>query len=148
MHAHTYVYIHACVFEHMYIRVLLVNHKLCFHVYFTPPSDWTAVTQTGQYHTCLSVTSYRCMTSHPVDQCLVLLQGSSPADCSHLPPEQRRKKLQMRINNINQEIQREREQRYVFYICIDVCVYTCIYVCMCMYQRLCEDDSFHMRNVL
>uniref|UniRef100_A0A4W6FAL8 Formin binding protein 1a n=1 Tax=Lates calcarifer TaxID=8187 RepID=A0A4W6FAL8_LATCA len=40
-----------------------------------------------------------------------LLQGSSPADCSHLPPEQRRKKLQTRINNINQEIQREREQR-------------------------------------
>ncbi|KAM7390928.1 hypothetical protein PAMP_021657 [Pampus punctatissimus] len=37
--------------------------------------------------------------------------GSGPADCSHLPPEQRRKKLQTRINNINQEIQREREQR-------------------------------------
>uniref|UniRef100_A0A3Q0RMF4 Formin binding protein 1a n=1 Tax=Amphilophus citrinellus TaxID=61819 RepID=A0A3Q0RMF4_AMPCI len=37
--------------------------------------------------------------------------GSSPADCSHLPPEQRRKKLQSRINSINQEIQREREQR-------------------------------------
>uniref|UniRef100_A0A8D3C234 Formin-binding protein 1-like n=1 Tax=Scophthalmus maximus TaxID=52904 RepID=A0A8D3C234_SCOMX len=35
----------------------------------------------------------------------------SPADCSHLPPEQRRKKLQTRINNINEEIQREREQR-------------------------------------
>uniref|UniRef100_A0A3P8VD98 Formin-binding protein 1-like n=1 Tax=Cynoglossus semilaevis TaxID=244447 RepID=A0A3P8VD98_CYNSE len=38
-------------------------------------------------------------------------KGSSPADCSHLPPEQRRKKLQTRINNINQEIQREKEQR-------------------------------------
>ncbi|KAJ4927392.1 hypothetical protein JOQ06_015123, partial [Pogonophryne albipinna] len=37
--------------------------------------------------------------------------GSGPADCSHLPPEQRRKKLQSRMNNINQEIQREREQR-------------------------------------
>lgn len=42
----------------------------------------------------------------------VVLQGSGPADCSHLPPEQRQKKLQSRINNINQEIQREREQRY------------------------------------
>uniref|UniRef100_A0A3Q4I9Y9 Formin binding protein 1a n=1 Tax=Neolamprologus brichardi TaxID=32507 RepID=A0A3Q4I9Y9_NEOBR len=42
---------------------------------------------------------------------VLMLQGSSPADCSHLPPEQRRKKLQGRINNINQEIQREREQR-------------------------------------
>lgn len=39
-------------------------------------------------------------------------KGSSPADCSHLPPEQRRKKLQTRINNINQEIQREKEQRW------------------------------------
>uniref|UniRef100_A0AAQ5YQL8 Formin binding protein 1a n=1 Tax=Amphiprion ocellaris TaxID=80972 RepID=A0AAQ5YQL8_AMPOC len=38
-------------------------------------------------------------------------KGSSPADCSHLPPEQRRKKLQSRINSMNQEIQREREQR-------------------------------------
>uniref|UniRef100_A0A3Q1K0X3 Formin binding protein 1a n=1 Tax=Anabas testudineus TaxID=64144 RepID=A0A3Q1K0X3_ANATE len=40
-----------------------------------------------------------------------LLQGSGPADCSHLPPEQRRKKLQTRIDNINEEIQKEREQR-------------------------------------
>uniref|UniRef100_A0A8C2WND2 Formin binding protein 1 n=1 Tax=Cyclopterus lumpus TaxID=8103 RepID=A0A8C2WND2_CYCLU len=46
-------------------------------------------------------------------QCLRSLKRgcSGPADCSHLPPEQRRKKLQTRINNINQEIQREREQR-------------------------------------
>uniref|UniRef100_A0A3Q0RMD9 Formin binding protein 1a n=1 Tax=Amphilophus citrinellus TaxID=61819 RepID=A0A3Q0RMD9_AMPCI len=52
--------------------------------------------------------------SHNVCWCLMnvlMLQGSSPADCSHLPPEQRRKKLQSRINSINQEIQREREQR-------------------------------------
>uniref|UniRef100_A0AAX7UZ55 Formin binding protein 1a n=1 Tax=Astatotilapia calliptera TaxID=8154 RepID=A0AAX7UZ55_ASTCA len=45
------------------------------------------------------------------DVLVLMLQGSSPADCSHLPPEQRRKKLQGRIININQEIQREREQR-------------------------------------
>uniref|UniRef100_A0AAQ4PUB2 Formin binding protein 1a n=1 Tax=Gasterosteus aculeatus aculeatus TaxID=481459 RepID=A0AAQ4PUB2_GASAC len=38
-------------------------------------------------------------------------KGSAPADCSHLPPEQRRKKLQSRINNINEEIQKEREQK-------------------------------------
>uniref|UniRef100_A0A8C6PCB9 Formin binding protein 1 n=1 Tax=Nothobranchius furzeri TaxID=105023 RepID=A0A8C6PCB9_NOTFU len=46
-------------------------------------------------------------------QCLRSIKRgvSSPADCSHLPPEQRRKKLQIRINNINQEIQREKEQR-------------------------------------
>uniref|UniRef100_A0A3Q3XG64 Formin binding protein 1a n=1 Tax=Mola mola TaxID=94237 RepID=A0A3Q3XG64_MOLML len=47
-------------------------------------------------------------------QCLRSLKrgGSGHADCSHLPPEQRWKKLQTRIDNINQEIQREREQRY------------------------------------
>ncbi|XP_029017179.1 formin-binding protein 1a isoform X2 [Betta splendens] len=42
---------------------------------------------------------------------LSLKLGSGPADCSHLPPEQRCKKLQTRINSINEEIQREREQR-------------------------------------
>uniref|UniRef100_A0A672GFT6 Formin binding protein 1a n=1 Tax=Salarias fasciatus TaxID=181472 RepID=A0A672GFT6_SALFA len=46
-------------------------------------------------------------------QCLRSLKrgASSPADCSNLQPEQRRKKLQSRIENISQEIQREREQR-------------------------------------
>ncbi|MEQ2309076.1 hypothetical protein AMECASPLE_034943 [Ameca splendens] len=38
--------------------------------------------------------------------------GSSLTDCSHLPPEQRRKKLLARIKNLNEEIQREREQSY------------------------------------
>ncbi|MEQ2249567.1 Formin-binding protein 1-like [Ilyodon furcidens] len=42
---------------------------------------------------------------------LSLKLGSSLTDCSHLPPEQRRKKLLARIKNLNQEIQREREQR-------------------------------------
>ncbi|XP_029942865.1 formin-binding protein 1-like [Salarias fasciatus] len=42
---------------------------------------------------------------------LSLKLASSPADCSNLQPEQRRKKLQSRIENISQEIQREREQR-------------------------------------
>nr|XP_057927505.1 formin-binding protein 1-like isoform X1 [Doryrhamphus excisus] len=42
---------------------------------------------------------------------LSLKLGSAPADCSHLPAEQRRKKLQSRMNDIGQEIQREREQR-------------------------------------
>uniref|UniRef100_A0A3B5KP98 SH3 domain-containing protein n=1 Tax=Xiphophorus couchianus TaxID=32473 RepID=A0A3B5KP98_9TELE len=36
-------------------------------------------------------------------------KGSSVTDGSQLPPEQRRKKLLARINSINQEIQRERE---------------------------------------
>ncbi|XP_071260123.1 formin-binding protein 1-like isoform X4 [Salvelinus alpinus] len=38
-------------------------------------------------------------------------KGSGPEDCSHLPPEQRRKKLQAKINDINKEIQKEMDQR-------------------------------------
>ncbi|XP_055080277.1 formin-binding protein 1-like isoform X2 [Periophthalmus magnuspinnatus] len=46
-------------------------------------------------------------------QCLRSIKrgSSSPADCSHLPPEQRLKKLQNRVNSICHEIQREKEQR-------------------------------------
>uniref|UniRef100_A0A3B3CJ79 Formin-binding protein 1-like n=1 Tax=Oryzias melastigma TaxID=30732 RepID=A0A3B3CJ79_ORYME len=56
-----------------------------------------------------SRTRKQCLRS--IKRGLSLKLGSSPADCSHLPAEQRRKKLQTRINNINQEIQREKEQR-------------------------------------
>uniref|UniRef100_A0A1A8SDS6 Formin binding protein 1 n=1 Tax=Nothobranchius rachovii TaxID=451742 RepID=A0A1A8SDS6_9TELE len=56
-----------------------------------------------------SKTRKQCLRS--IKRGLSLKLVSSPADCSHLPPEQRRKKLQIRINNINQEIQREKEQR-------------------------------------
>ncbi|XP_040898311.1 formin-binding protein 1-like [Toxotes jaculatrix] len=56
-----------------------------------------------------SKTRKQCLRS--LKRGLSLRLGSGPADCSHLPPEQRRKKLQTRINNINQELQREREQR-------------------------------------
>uniref|UniRef100_A0A6Q2Y363 Formin binding protein 1a n=1 Tax=Esox lucius TaxID=8010 RepID=A0A6Q2Y363_ESOLU len=37
--------------------------------------------------------------------------GSGPEDCSHLPPEQRRKKLHAKIIDINKEIQKEIDQR-------------------------------------
>ncbi|XP_078082476.1 formin-binding protein 1 isoform X11 [Mustelus asterias] len=37
--------------------------------------------------------------------------GSGPEDFSHLPPEQRRKKLQQKIDEINKEIQKESDQR-------------------------------------
>lgn len=39
-------------------------------------------------------------------------QGSGPEDFSHLPPEQRRKKLQGKIDEINKDIQKEMDQRY------------------------------------
>ncbi|TRY64880.1 hypothetical protein DNTS_024584 [Danionella cerebrum] len=40
-----------------------------------------------------------------------LIEGSTPEDFSHLPPEQRRKKLQAKIDEINKEIQKETDQR-------------------------------------
>ncbi|XP_053726359.1 formin-binding protein 1-like isoform X3 [Synchiropus splendidus] len=42
---------------------------------------------------------------------LSLKLGAGPSDCSHLPPDQRWKKLENRVNHIKQEMQREREQR-------------------------------------
>ncbi|XP_077456617.1 formin-binding protein 1-like isoform X3 [Stigmatopora argus] len=42
---------------------------------------------------------------------LSLKLGPAPSDCSHLPAEQRRKKLENRIHRIGREILREREQR-------------------------------------
>uniref|UniRef100_A0A671RGD1 Formin-binding protein 1-like n=1 Tax=Sinocyclocheilus anshuiensis TaxID=1608454 RepID=A0A671RGD1_9TELE len=38
-------------------------------------------------------------------------KGSNPEDFSHLPPEQRRKKLQSKIDDINKDIQKEMDQR-------------------------------------
>ncbi|XP_055035269.2 formin-binding protein 1 isoform X21 [Misgurnus anguillicaudatus] len=38
-------------------------------------------------------------------------KGSTPEDFSHLPPEQRRKKLQAKIDDINKDIQKEMDQR-------------------------------------
>ncbi|XP_071008527.1 formin-binding protein 1-like isoform X1 [Oncorhynchus clarkii lewisi] len=37
--------------------------------------------------------------------------GSGPEDFSHLPPEQRRKKLQAKIDDINKDIQKEMDQK-------------------------------------
>ncbi|XP_026212077.1 formin-binding protein 1 homolog isoform X10 [Anabas testudineus] len=42
---------------------------------------------------------------------LSLKLGSGPEDFSHLPPEQRRKKLQGKIDEINKDIQKEMDQR-------------------------------------
>ncbi|XP_028313676.1 formin-binding protein 1-like isoform X2 [Gouania willdenowi] len=56
-----------------------------------------------------SKTRKQCLRS--LKRGLSLKLGSSPSDCSHLEPEQRRKKLQSRIDNISQEIHTQREQR-------------------------------------
>ncbi|KAK1803629.1 hypothetical protein P4O66_021042 [Electrophorus voltai] len=44
----------------------------------------------------------------PLDQ---MSTGVNPEDCSHLPPEQRRKKLQAKIDDISKDIQKEMDQR-------------------------------------
>ncbi|XP_037547831.1 formin-binding protein 1 isoform X2 [Nematolebias whitei] len=58
------------------------------------------------------------MTSKPKMHCLRSLRrglslklGSGPEDFSHLPPEQRRKKLQGKIDEFNKDIQKEMDQR-------------------------------------
>ncbi|XP_028647301.1 formin-binding protein 1 isoform X11 [Erpetoichthys calabaricus] len=58
------------------------------------------------------------MTSKPKMHCfrslkrgLSLKLGSGPEDFSHLPPEQRRKKLQQKIDDFTKEIQKELDQR-------------------------------------
>lgn len=40
------------------------------------------------------------------------LQGATPEDFSNLPPEQRRKKLQQKVDELNKDIQKEMDQRY------------------------------------
>ncbi|XP_061764023.1 formin-binding protein 1 homolog isoform X25 [Nerophis ophidion] len=42
---------------------------------------------------------------------LSLKLGSGPEDFSHLPPEQRRKKLQSKLDDLNKDIQKEMDQR-------------------------------------
>ncbi|XP_054867588.1 formin-binding protein 1a isoform X4 [Amphiprion ocellaris] len=75
-----------------------------------PPASREPIAQRlNDLMTSGSRTRKQCLRS--LKRGLSLKLGSSPADCSHLPPEQRRKKLQSRINSMNQEIQREREQR-------------------------------------
>jgi len=41
------------------------------------------------------------------------VQGAGPEDFSNLPPEQRRKKLQQKVDELNKDIQKEMDQRYV-----------------------------------
>ncbi|XP_063172125.1 formin-binding protein 1 isoform X3 [Candoia aspera] len=40
-----------------------------------------------------------------------LMEGGGPEDFSHLPPEQRRKKLQQKVDDLNKDIQKELDQR-------------------------------------
>ncbi|XP_054600579.1 formin-binding protein 1 homolog isoform X7 [Nothobranchius furzeri] len=51
------------------------------------------------------------MTSKPKMLRTLRRGGSGPEDFSHLPPEQRRKKLQGKIDELNKDIQKEMDQR-------------------------------------
>ncbi|XP_016052105.1 PREDICTED: formin-binding protein 1 [Miniopterus natalensis] len=53
------------------------------------------------------------MTSKPKIHCFRSLKrgGGAPEDFSNLPPEQRRKKLQQKVDELNKDIQKETDQR-------------------------------------
>ncbi|KAM5259306.1 formin-binding protein 1 isoform 15-T15 [Hipposideros larvatus] len=53
------------------------------------------------------------MTSKPKIHCFRSLKrgGATPEDFSNLPPEQRRKKLQQKVDELNKDIQKEMDQR-------------------------------------
>ncbi|XP_036272189.1 formin-binding protein 1 isoform X9 [Pipistrellus kuhlii] len=53
------------------------------------------------------------MTSKPKIHCFRSLKrgGAAPEDFSNLPPEQRRKKLQQKVDELNKEMQKEMDQR-------------------------------------
>ncbi|ELV11786.1 Formin-binding protein 1 [Tupaia chinensis] len=53
------------------------------------------------------------MTSKPKIHCFRSLKrgGATPEDFSNLPPEQRRKKLQQKVDELNKEMQKEMDQR-------------------------------------
>ncbi|XP_070107762.1 formin-binding protein 1 isoform X17 [Equus asinus] len=53
------------------------------------------------------------MTSKPKIHCFRSLKrgGAAPEDFSNLPPEQRRKKLQQKVDELNKDIQKEMDQR-------------------------------------
>ncbi|XP_056134049.1 formin-binding protein 1a [Lampris incognitus] len=75
-----------------------------------PPPTREPITQRlNNLMTSGSKTRKQCLRS--LKRGLSLKLGSVPEDCSHLPPEQRRKKLLNRIGKINTEIQKERQQR-------------------------------------
>lgn len=46
-----------------------------------------------------------------VSHLCLCLQGVTPEDFSNFPPEQRRKKLQQKVDDLNKEIQKETDQR-------------------------------------
>lgn len=81
------------------------EHSL-WGLWFTPVTAWLVVLE-GWLFVCLCaslwVTLSLCPSPQPVDS-----EGFT-----HLPPEQRRKRLQQKIDDISKELQKEMDQRWV-----------------------------------
>uniref|UniRef100_A0A8D0VSN4 F-BAR domain-containing protein n=1 Tax=Sus scrofa TaxID=9823 RepID=A0A8D0VSN4_PIG len=85
----------------------------------TPTSLFTSSTPNGSQFLTFSIEPvHYCMneikTGKPRIPSFRSLKRGGPAleDFSHLPPEQRRKKLQQRIDELNRELQKESDQKY------------------------------------
>ncbi|XP_061148992.1 formin-binding protein 1 isoform X27 [Syngnathus typhle] len=79
----------------------------------SPPSPSADSQSPKQHKEPLSHRLNDFMASKPKMHCLRSLRrgGSGPEDFSHLPPEQRRKKLQGKLVELNKDIQKETDQR-------------------------------------
>ncbi|NXT41415.1 FBP1L protein, partial [Pelecanoides urinatrix] len=84
----------------------------------TPTSLYTSSTPNGSQYPIFSIEPvHYCMsdikTGKPRIPSFRSLKRGGPAleDFSHLPPEQRRKKLQQRIDELNRELQKETDQK-------------------------------------
>ncbi|XP_049593300.1 formin-binding protein 1 isoform X18 [Syngnathus scovelli] len=79
----------------------------------SPPSPSADSQSPKQHKEPLSHRLNDFMASKPKMHCLRSLRrgASGPEDFSHLPPEQRRKKLQGKLDELNKDIQKETDQR-------------------------------------
>ncbi|MED6242404.1 Formin-binding protein 1 [Ataeniobius toweri] len=81
---------YSCFAEKIYKNLLVSRWTKLIQIYY-PGKDQTSKAK-GCFHKALT-------------------QGSGPEDFSHLPPEQRRKKLQGKIDDLNKDIHKEMDQR-------------------------------------
>ncbi|XP_055791900.1 formin-binding protein 1-like isoform X2 [Salvelinus fontinalis] len=78
--------------------------SLCYHKDWRTQGIPTYAFEARQYVLSLKLIT---LNSHVRN----LIEGSGPEDFSHLPPEQRRKKLQAKIDDLNKDIQKEMDQK-------------------------------------
>lgn len=75
-------------------------------------TNWCSFSNRYFFSTSLSFHFWSSSLSVALSFLVCSAQGSGPEDFSHLPPEQRRKKLQGKIDELNKDIQKEMDQRY------------------------------------